>query len=297
MQRSKVLIKCQHILYKRKEDLMNENNNNLRKNSFKEEELKQYVKNGDLKESDIKIILDYQKLLPVLQQEDGSWIDARTLHKELKVGKVFANWIKGKIAKYEFTENDDYKFLPKRAKTSRQGGRPTDDYSLTLDMAKELSMVENNKIGRISRKYFIAIDKAFKARRLWNIDRWETLEHYKNYRKIINLSKKELMPTMPDWCKKRGDQGVFMGEANLLNEVIIGMSASDYRFKHCLPKNAPVRNYFTNYELQMVAELEKFDTDLIRLQEMYDYEDRHKLLLKKYQTLLESTEFEDDGVN
>lgn len=51
-------------------------------------------------------------------------------------------------------------------------------------MAKELSMVENNKIGRISRKYFIAIDRAFKVRRLWNIDRWETLEHYKNYRKI-----------------------------------------------------------------------------------------------------------------
>lgn len=63
----------------------------------------------------------------------------------MKVGKVFANWIKGKIAKYEFVENEDYKFLPKRAKTSRQGGRPTDDYSLTLDMAKELSMVENNK--------------------------------------------------------------------------------------------------------------------------------------------------------
>ena len=114
-------------------------------------------------------------MLPVLQQEDGSWIDARTLHKELKVGKVFANWIKGKIAKYEFVENEDYKFLPKRAKTSKQGGRPTDDYSLTLDMAKELSMVENHKIGRISRKYFIAIDKAFKARRLWNIDRWNVI--------------------------------------------------------------------------------------------------------------------------
>ena len=36
---------------------------------------------------DIKIIMDYQKLLPILQQEDGSWIDARTLHKELGVGK------------------------------------------------------------------------------------------------------------------------------------------------------------------------------------------------------------------
>jgi Phage anti-repressor protein len=67
----------------------------------------------------------------------------------LKVGKDFTNWIKGKIAKYEFTENDDYKFSPKRGKTSKQGGRPADGYSLTLDMAKELSMVENNKIGRI----------------------------------------------------------------------------------------------------------------------------------------------------
>ncbi|EOS35465.1 hypothetical protein C804_01068 [Lachnospiraceae bacterium A4] len=75
---------------------MNENNNNLRKNSFKEEELKQYVKNGDLKESDIKIILDYQKLLPVLQQEDGSWIDARTLHKELKVEKILQLGLKAK---------------------------------------------------------------------------------------------------------------------------------------------------------------------------------------------------------
>ena len=33
---------------------MNENNNNLRKNKFKEDELRQYVENGDLKETDIK---------------------------------------------------------------------------------------------------------------------------------------------------------------------------------------------------------------------------------------------------
>lgn len=111
----------------------------------------------------------------MLQQEDGSWIDARTLHKELKVGKDFTNWIKGRINKYEFIENEDYKFCsPKRASKGR-GGHNITDYSLTLDMAKELSMVENNKIGRISRKYFIAIDKAFKARRLWNIDRWNAI--------------------------------------------------------------------------------------------------------------------------
>lgn len=88
----------------------------------------------------------------MLQQEDGSWIEARTLHKELGVKKKFTDWIKERICKYEFTENDDYKFFPKKGKTSKQGGRPTDDYSLTLDMAKELSMVENNKIGGVKKE-------------------------------------------------------------------------------------------------------------------------------------------------
>lgn len=79
---------------------------------------------------------------------DGSWIDARTLHKELKVGKDFTTWINGRINKYEFIENDYYKFCsPKRGSKGR-GGHNITDYSLTLDMAKELSMVENNKIRK-----------------------------------------------------------------------------------------------------------------------------------------------------
>lgn len=93
-------------------------------------------------------------LLPVLQQEDSSWIDGRTLHKELKVGKVFVAWIVSRIEKYDFTENDDFKLT--LSKIGKRKNVTQKDYSLTLDMAKELSMVENNKIGRISRKYFIA---------------------------------------------------------------------------------------------------------------------------------------------
>lgn len=73
----------------------------------------------------------------------GSWIDARTLHKELKVGKDFTNWIKGRISKYEFIEQEDYKLdSPVLANQNSHGGdRKTKYYSLTLDMAKELFMV------------------------------------------------------------------------------------------------------------------------------------------------------------
>lgn len=79
---------------------------------------------------------------------DGFWIDARTLHKELKAGKDFTTWLKSRISKYEFVENVDYKLdSPKWVNQNSHGGdRKTKYYSLTLDMAKELSMVENNKI-------------------------------------------------------------------------------------------------------------------------------------------------------
>lgn len=81
----------------------------------------------------------------------GSWIDSRMLHKELKVGKDFTTWLKGRIGKYDFIENEDYKVcFPKRESKKGSGGHNTKDYSITLDMAKELSMVENNKI-RISK--------------------------------------------------------------------------------------------------------------------------------------------------
>lgn len=60
------------------------------------------------------------------------------------VGKEFANWIKDRINKYEFIEDEDYKLTI--AKTGKRKNVIQKNYSLTLDMAKELSMVENNKI-------------------------------------------------------------------------------------------------------------------------------------------------------
>lgn len=269
---------------------MEKTNSNLRQDVFTESELAQYVESGELKQCDIKVIMDYQRLLPILQQEDGSWIDARTLHKQLGVGKDFTNWIKGRIAKYDFIENEDYKLdSPKLANQNTHGGdRKSKVYAITLDMAKELAMVENNEIGRTTRKYFIAMDKAFTSRHVWNINRWETLDHYKHYRNILNSTKDKLITTMPEWCHAYGKQGAFMGEANLLNDIILGMKSSEYKVKHHLPKHAAIRNYFTNLELQLVAELEKFDTDLIALQEMYNYDERKKLLIKKYHVLLNS---------
>ena len=66
----------------------------------------------------------------------------------------FNDWIRNRIEQYEFIENQDY-----IKQTVLTGGRPKIDYHITLDMAKELCMVENNEKGREARRYFIEAEK------------------------------------------------------------------------------------------------------------------------------------------
>jgi len=85
-------------------------------------------------------------------------VDARTLHKHLGVGKMFAHWIKDRIETYGFSEGSD--FLPKLAKTPGLfGGRPKTEYLLSLEVAKELALIENNAAGRAIRRALIAYER------------------------------------------------------------------------------------------------------------------------------------------
>lgn len=80
--------------------------------------------------------------------------DARDLHRFLKVGRVFAAWISERIEQYGFAQNVDYAVFSEAGKNPL-GGRPTKEYAITIDMAKELAMVERNDQGRAVRRYFI----------------------------------------------------------------------------------------------------------------------------------------------
>ena len=87
-------------------------------------------------------------------------VNARDLHKFLKVGRDFSNWIKGRISQYVFIENQDFILIRQNGRTNGKGGdRRSVEYHLTLDMAKELAMVENNEEGRKVRRYFIRCEK------------------------------------------------------------------------------------------------------------------------------------------
>lgn len=88
-------------------------------------------------------------------------VNARELHAFLEVQTRFNDWIAARIEKYGFVENQDFVSFLKTTKKPN-GGRPAIDYHITLDMAKELAMVERNEKGKQARQYFIACEKLAK---------------------------------------------------------------------------------------------------------------------------------------
>ncbi|HGF1768373.1 TPA: antA/AntB antirepressor family protein, partial [Escherichia coli] len=104
------------------------------------------------------------QLIPVfngtIDNETTLLVNARDLHSFLGVGRMFAHWVKERIAEYGFVESLDYILICQNGQTKGRGGdRRSKDYHLTLDTAKELAMVERNEKGRQIRRYFIECEK------------------------------------------------------------------------------------------------------------------------------------------
>jgi anti-repressor protein len=111
-----------------------------------------------------------KELIKIEQRNGQRAVNARDLHCYLQSKQDFSAWIRGRISKYGFIENADYlkshydykgNLLnishDKISETVNQ--THTIEYIISMDMAKELSMVENNDKGREARKYFIAVEK------------------------------------------------------------------------------------------------------------------------------------------
>lgn len=104
-------------------------------------------------------------LVPIITGPLGDGIqtvDARNLHGYLDVGRVFAAWIQERIEQFDFVEGQDFVVISEMG-NNPQGGRPTKEYAITLEMAKELSMVERTEKGREARKYFIECERRLRA--------------------------------------------------------------------------------------------------------------------------------------
>lgn len=89
---------------------------------------------------------------------DTQTVSARDLHEKLNIGTKFTTWFE-RMCEYGFSEGIE--FFPKLGETSEQGGRPSVDYDISVDMAKQICMIQRTPEGKACRQYLIDLEKAW----------------------------------------------------------------------------------------------------------------------------------------
>ncbi|EDO8213554.1 antA/AntB antirepressor family protein [Campylobacter jejuni] len=192
--------------------------------------------------------------------------NAREIFYYLNSLQDYSNWIKNRINQYDFIENQDYIIELVYTK-----GRPRKEYYVTLDMAKELCMVENNEKGRQARRYFIECEKRLKnleQEKMQKLAFHQSLgyksqlkqqkEKYENKIKALQydlenkkelsfkrkLSKEELLELRKILAKDYGILCIKEWEMSLVAEKI----GKNLVFEAVLNKLEKELNYWQNYE-------------------------------------------------
>ena len=93
-------------------------------------------------------------------EDDGIKIDGRQLHMFLEVETPYHKWFP-RMCEYGFNENVDYWTEDKIVRREDGSIMPQTqkEHHLTLDMAKEIAMLQRNEKGKEARKYFIKLEK------------------------------------------------------------------------------------------------------------------------------------------
>ena len=95
------------------------------------------------------------------EQDTKPTVSARELHEALGVKSAYKDWFP-RMCEYGFTENVDFNVLKNervQIEGTRMVARIVDDARITLDMAKEICMIQRNEKGKMFRQYFIQVEK------------------------------------------------------------------------------------------------------------------------------------------
>ena len=98
--------------------------------------------------------MEKKELIEITNKGGLQTVSARELHEKLNVKTEFKDWIK-RMIEYGFEDKKDFcSFLSKNT-----GGRPSKEYFISIDMAKEICMIQRSETGKKFRQYFIECEK------------------------------------------------------------------------------------------------------------------------------------------
>ena len=97
-------------------------------------------------------------LIKVSYDNDRPTVSARELHAFLEIKSNFTTWFE-RMCEYGFLENIDYRTYFPNLESEQHGGKNKQDAQLTIEMAKEICMLQRNERGRQARQYFLELEK------------------------------------------------------------------------------------------------------------------------------------------
>ena len=98
------------------------------------------------------------EIVKVNYDSERATVLGRDLHEALEIKTRYNDWFP-RMCEYGFIEGVDfYSFL-----SESEGGRPAQDHQLTIEMAKEICMIQRNEKGKEVRQYFIQLEKAWNS--------------------------------------------------------------------------------------------------------------------------------------
>ncbi len=103
------------------------------------------------------------ELIKINYESDRPTVLARDLHEFLEVKTAYKDWFP-RMCEYGFAAGEDFNLLKNervQIEGSRTVSRTVDDAQLTIDMAKEICMLQRNEKGKQARQYFLQIEKAW----------------------------------------------------------------------------------------------------------------------------------------
>lgn len=102
-------------------------------------------------------------LIPITYTNDRPTVSGRALHEALEVKTEYRHWFP-RMVEYGFTAGNDYQEVTVKNDRNPQGGRPiTTDHQLTIDMAKELCMIQRTERGKECRRYFLDVERQWNS--------------------------------------------------------------------------------------------------------------------------------------
>lgn len=188
--------------------------------------------------------------------DDEGFTTARKLYTWLELNPAhYARWAKENITENPFAEENE--FSPLMVKTSKEGGRPSQDYKIHVKLAKKIAMASHCEKGNAARDYFIGCEQALvmltEQKRRTELERAKGIAVRQALTKAIQQSNEN----------DRMHGHAYSTYTDVIYKSLFGKSAKQFRDEFGISKKDNLRDYFAEEDLSKIQNAEMLVSSLI----------------------------------